>query len=247
MTGAAKRVGAAIAVALADDGWDVAIHYGRSAEAADATVAAVRDRGRKAAAFQADLADESGARGLVARVAERLSPPSCLVNSASTFEADDATSFGYACLEAHMRVNVAAPIVLAEAMHARLGASDIGVVVNVLDQKLFNLNPDFLSYTLSKAALQTATSLLARALAPRLRVVGVAPGLTLPSADQTAADFARAHARTPLGRSSTPADVAGAVRFLVNASSITGTTLVVDGGQHLLPTERDVMFLSRAS
>jgi NAD(P)-dependent dehydrogenase (short-subunit alcohol dehydrogenase family) len=121
-----------------------------------------------------------------------------------------------------------------------------GVVINLLDQKLFNLNPDYLSYTLSKAALATATTLLARSLAPKLRVVGLAPGLTLPSADQTKADFAKAHARTPLGRSSTPDDLAAAVCFVANAPAITGTTLVVDGGQHLLPTERDVMFLTRA-
>ncbi len=215
VTGAAKRIGAAIAVALADDGWDVAVHYGRSRDDADATVDAIRRRGRRAAAFDADLGDERATGELVERVAAALSTPSCLVNSASLFAPDEATSFGYPSFDAHMRVNVAAPIVLARAVHARLGADARGVVVNLLDQKLFNPNPDYLSYTLSKAALQSATELLARALAPRLRVVGLAPGLTLPSADQTPDDFARAHAQTPLGRSSTPDDLASAVRYLV--------------------------------
>ncbi len=245
VTGAAKRVGAAIAVALAGDGWDVAIHYGHSRSDADATVDAIRALGRRAVALEADLDDEPSVTGLIDRVEAALSTPLCLVNSASLFEADDATTFGYGALASHMRVNVAAPIVLARSIHARLGDRR-GVVVNLLDQKLFNLNPDYLSYTLSKAALQTATEMLARALAPGLRVVGIAPGITMPSADQTDADFARAHARTPLGRSSTPGDLASAVCFLVNAPAVTGTTLVVDGGQHLVPTERDVMFLARA-
>jgi NAD(P)-dependent dehydrogenase (short-subunit alcohol dehydrogenase family) len=117
------------------------------------------------------------------------------------------------------------------------------VVVNLLDQKLWNPNPDFLSYTLSKAALESATGLLARAFAPRLRVVGVAPGITLPSGEQSSEGFAAAFVRTPLGRSSTPQDIAGAVVFVVGAGAITGTTLLVDGGQHLLPTPRDIQFL----
>jgi NAD(P)-dependent dehydrogenase (short-subunit alcohol dehydrogenase family) len=142
--------------------------------------------------------------------------------------------------------NVAAPIVLAQTMHGLLGVRQRGVVVNLLDQKLFNLNADFLSYTLSKAVLHTATDLLARAFAPKLRVVGIAPGITLPSADQSRADFAKAHARTPLGRSSRPEDIARAICFVASAPAITGTTLIVDGGQHLVPSERDVMFLARA-
>ena len=246
VTGAARRVGAAIAIALAEDGWDVAIHYGHSEDAARETVDAIHRCGRRAVAFDADLADEGSVGALIGRVADALAPPLCLVNNASIFTSDDATSAGFESITAHMRVNLAAPVVLARAMHARLRARQRGVVVNLLDQKLFNPNPDFLSYTLSKAALQTATDLLARALAPKLRVVGVAPGITLPSADQTRRDFAKAHARTPLGRSSTPADIADAIRFVVDAPAITGTTLIVDGGQHLVPTARDVMFLARA-
>ena len=245
VTGAAKRLGATIALALAADGWDIAVHYGTSQEDAERSAHAIRATGRRALAIQADLRDEGATRALVATCARDLAPPLCLVNSASLFDADDVETLDYATLAEHMQTNVAAPIVLAQAMHARLRARQRGIVVNVLDQKLFNPNPDFLSYTLSKAALQAATTLLARALAPKLRVVGVAPGITLPSAGQTRAEFAKAHRRTPLGRSSEPDDIAAAVRFLVAAPAITGSTLIVDGGQHLIPTERDVMFVTR--
>ncbi len=245
VTGAARRLGATIALALAADGWDIAVHYGTSQDDAERSAEAIRAIGRRATTIQADLRDEAATRDLIAICARELAPPLCLVNSASLFDADSAGDIGYATLERHMRTNLAAPIVLAQAMHARLRARQRGVVVNVLDQKLFNPNPDFLSYTLSKAALQSATTLLARALAPKLRVVGVAPGITLPSADQTRAEFAKAHRRTPLGRSSDPDDIASAIRFLVAAPAITGSTLIVDGGQHLVPTERDVMFVTR--
>jgi NAD(P)-dependent dehydrogenase (short-subunit alcohol dehydrogenase family) len=146
-----------------------------------------------------------------------------------------------------MRSNVAAPVLLAQALHAALTGNDRGVVINLLDQKLWNPNPDFLSYTLSKAALGEATRLLAMALAPKVRVVGVAPGITLPSGNQSDDGFAAAHARTPLGRSSQPEDVAAAVVFLAKAQAITGTRLLVDGGQHLAGSPRDVMFLTEAA
>ncbi len=245
VTGGAKRIGSTIALALAERGWDVAIHYSTSAGDAKKTVAAIERLGRRAIAFDADLSDENASRGLIERVEVALSRPTCLVNNASLFQADDAATLGYATLEAHMRVNLAAPLVLAQAMHRALTASQRGVVINLLDQKLFNPNPDYLSYTLSKAALHSATALLARALAPKLRVVGIAPGITLPSGSQSRKDFDRAHAKTPLGRSSNPADIAAAVCFAVESPAITGTTLVVDGGQHLVPTERDIMFVTR--
>jgi len=170
---------------------------------------------------------------------------SCVVNNASLFEHDVAADFSMAQLDAHMHANLAAPILLAQALYNITPEGSQAVVVNLLDQKLFNLNPDFLSYTLSKAALHSATTMLAQALAPRVRVVGVAPGITLVSGDQTAAGFAKAHAATPLGRSSTPDDIAAAVCFVAESSAITGTTLVVDGGQHLIPLARDVMFVAK--
>lgn len=247
VTGAAKRIGRVIALALADRGWDVAVHYGRSAGDALATARAIEARGRRAVAVCCDLSDEAAVKSLLARAAAELGagPISCVVNNASLFEHDDAAGFSTARLDAHMHVNLAAPILLAQALHAATPAGSQAVVINVLDQKLFNLNPDFLSYTLSKAALHSATTMLAQALAPTVRVVGVAPGISLISGDQTADDFAKAHALTPLGRSSTPDDIAAAVCYLAEARAVTGTTLLVDGGQHLIPLPRDVMFIAK--
>jgi NAD(P)-dependent dehydrogenase (short-subunit alcohol dehydrogenase family) len=170
---------------------------------------------------------------------------SCVVNNAALFDYDSAADFSSVRLDAHMHINLAAPVLLAQALHAATPDGAQAVVINLLDQKLFNPNPDFLSYTLSKAALQCATTLLAQALAPKLRVVGIAPGISLVSGAQSEAGFAAAHAATPLGKSSTPEDIAAAVCFLAEASAITGTTLLVDGGQHLLPLQRDVMFLAQ--
>ena len=245
VTGGARRLGAAISLALARRGWDVAVHYASSADDALQTVEAIRALGRKAVALDCDLADEAATLCLVARAAKALGNPVCLINSASRFTADDVAGFDYASLAAHMRVNLAAPVLLARELHRQLPEDARGVVVNLLDQKLFNPNPDFLSYTLSKAGLQAATTLLAQALAPRLRVVGVAPGITLPAVGQSEASFAKAHTMTPLGRSSRVDDIANAVCFAVESPAITGTTLLVDGGQHLMPTERDIMFLAR--
>lgn len=245
VTGGAVRIGRRIALALAQRGWDVAVHYHQSAQEAQQTVADIQKLGRRAVALECDLQDEAAVQMLLARAAQALGPVSCLVNNASLFEYDGLDDFSQARLAAHMQVNLAAPILLVRALHQATPADAQAVAVNLLDQKLFNLNPDFLSYTLSKAALHAATTMLAQACAPTVRVVGVAPGLTLPSADQTAAEFAEAHAQTPLGQSSTAADVAAAVCFVIENASITGSTLLVDGGQHLTPSARDVMFLNR--
>lgn len=244
VTGGAQRIGRAIALALAQDGWDVAIHYRASVAQAHDAVAQVRGLGRRACALAQDLTAPGAAEALLDACAGALGPAVCLVNNASRFEPDSALDFSPAQFESHMRTNVLAPMLLARALHARLPDGARAVVVNLLDQKLWNPNPDFFTYTLSKAALESATGLLARALAPRVRVVGVAPGITLPSAGQTDAGFARAHGATPLGASSTPQDVARAVVYLANAPAVTGTTLLVDGGQHLVPSARDVMFLA---
>ncbi len=244
VTGGARRLGRAIALALAADGWDVAVHYGRSRDEALATVAEIEALGRRALAVGCELDREAAVRGLLADCARGLGEVGCVVNNASLFEPDGAPDFHWATFERQLRVNAGAPVILAQQLHQRLGEGGRGVVVNLLDQKLWNPNPDFFSYTLTKAALETATRLLARALAPRLRVVGVAPGITLASAGQSAEGFARAHRATPLGHASSPQDVAQAVAFLARAGAITGTTLLVDGGQHLVPTDRDIMFVT---
>ncbi|NNM65589.1 MAG: SDR family oxidoreductase [Burkholderiales bacterium] len=247
VTGAARRVGRVIALELAAAGWDVAVHHRDSADEARQTCADLAAAGARALAFVVDLAEAAAVRALVPRVVAAFGRLDALVNNASLFAHDDAASFSADAAGQHYQVNAVAPVLLAQALHAHVQARDArGCVVNLLDQKLWNPNPDYLSYTLSKAALREATTLLAQALAPSVRVVGVAPGVTLPSGPMSAAEFAAAHGLTPLGRSSTPQDVAEAVRYVLAAQAITGTTLLVDGGQHLAAQARDVLYLARA-
>lgn len=244
VTGAGRRIGRAIALGMAAQGWDIAVHYRQSAAEAEEVVHAIRAMGRRAVALHTDLADEAAVRALPGQALHLLGRLDCIVNNASLFEYDKPDAFSAALLATHMQCNVAAPLVLAQELHRLVPDGGQAAVINLLDQKLYNLNPDFLSYTLSKAALHTATTMLAQALAPKLRVVGVAPGITLVSGDQSQAGFEQAHTATPLGRSSTPQDIVDAVLYAAQARALTGTTLLVDGGQHLVPLGRDVMFLT---
>ena len=248
VTGAAKRLGREIALALAAGGWRVAVHYRSSEQDAINTVAACTGMQVDSALFDADLGSETDVKALLPRVIARFGQVDAVVNSASTFEQDDAASFGFASLEKHLRSNTGAPILLAQALSAHLASRNAsGAVINLLDQKLWNQNPDFLSYTLSKAALEAANTMLAMALAPLVRVVGVAPGLTLTSHLLSDSQFAELHKLSPLGRSSSPADVAATVKFALENQSITGTTLLVDGGQHLMKFERDFSLMTTKS
>ena len=252
MTGAAKRLGREIALEFARQGWDVAVHYGRSEADAHETVAQIQGLGRQAQAFAADLANEVAIAALFNDVTKQYHNMHCLVNSASILEYDRANSASpltQKSLQEHMQVNLTAPILLSQLLFEyqktkteKSAGDSLPSVIQLLDQKLINLNPDYLSYTLSKAALSTSVEMLALDFAPILRVVGLAPGISLPSGDQTNDGFAKAHQMTPLGKSSTPLDVAKAAVYLAGANAITGTTLYVDGGQHLLPSTRDVMF-----
>jgi NAD(P)-dependent dehydrogenase (short-subunit alcohol dehydrogenase family) len=247
VTGAARRVGRAIALDLAAHGFDVALHYRSSQSEAEATAGDARDLGAQAQCFAVDLSNEAACRALVPAVAKAMGRIDSVVNNASHFEYDNAETFSHAAMDAHWRANTAPAVLLAQALASHLkGCSELGCVVNLLDQKLWNPNPDYFSYTLSKAALEAATTLLAQALAPQVRVVGVAPGVTLVSgAAMDDAGFEQAHRMTPLGRSSTPDDIARTVRFAVESRAITGTTILVDGGQHLLAQPRDVAFLTK--
>lgn len=245
VTGAGRRLGREIALGLARAGWDIAVHYRHSHDAAREVAQAIAALGRRAVILSCDLADEEAVRGLLPAAQKALERVDCVVNNASLFDYDCDLNFSHARLDAHMHANVAAPIQLARALYDATPDGAQAVVVNLLDQKLYNLNPDFLSYTLSKAALQAATTMLAQSLAPKVRVVGVAPGITMVSGDQSEEGFAKAHTQTPLGRSSTPEDIAAAVVYAAGARAVTGTTLLVDGGQHLLPSPRDVMFLTK--
>jgi NAD(P)-dependent dehydrogenase (short-subunit alcohol dehydrogenase family) len=247
VTGAGKRLGREIALKLASAGWNVAVHHRNSlADAEQTAVDCVARTGRDGSArpFYADLADESSVRALLPSVVAHFGMVNAVVNSASTFEHDSAQNFGFTNMETHLRANTGAAVLLAQALHAHCMAvdnsgHDDAAVVNLLDQKLWNMNPDFFSYTLSKAALEAANTMLAMALAPLVRVVGVAPGLTLTSHMLSDEKFETLHRQSPLGRSSTPDDVAATVAFALNNPSITGTTLLVDGGQHLMRFERD--------
>jgi NAD(P)-dependent dehydrogenase (short-subunit alcohol dehydrogenase family) len=247
VTGSARRVGRAIALELAGQGYDLALHYRASRDEAEATATDAREHGARVQCFAADLTDEAACRALVPTVAQAMGRLDAVVNNAAHFAYDNAESFSYASMDAHWRANAAPAVVLAQALAAHLkGCSEVGCVVNLSDQKLWNPNPDYLSYTLSKAALEAATTLLAMALAPQVRVVGVAPGVTLvsgPAMDQQG--FESAHKMTPLGRSSTPEDIARTVRFAIESRAITGTTILVDGGQHLSAQPRDVAYLAK--
>ena len=227
-------------MALARAGWQVAVHYRQSEADAMETVAACAQLTGGSAAFHANLSDETAVRALVPAVVQAFGRLDAVVNSASVFEHDTPASFGFAALDQHLHTNTAAPILLAQAFHSHLTARNgQGAVINLLDQKLWNQNPDFFSYTLSKAALEAANTMLALALAPHLRVVGVAPGLTLTSHLLSQDKFEALHRLSPLGRSSTAQDVAQTVLFALTNQSLTGTTVLVDGGQHLMRFERD--------
>ncbi|TDR31242.1 SDR family oxidoreductase [Hydromonas duriensis] len=249
VTGGARRIGRTLCLALAQAGFDVAVHYGQSSDDAHDLVAQLQQLGVRACALQADLQDEHATAHLIQAASQALGTIGVLVNNASVFNYDSLTQdapLSQAHFEQHWRANTFAPLLLTQQMAQGLDAQQTGVVINILDQKLHNPNPDFISYTLSKAALEHATLLAAQALAPRVRVIGIAPGLSLPSGDQTREDFTRAHNATLLQQGSTPDDVAHAMLYAIHARSMTGTTLLVDGGQHLTPQTRDVMFTHRA-
>lgn len=248
VTGAGRRLGREIALTLAQAGWDIGVHYSTSRTEALQTVADIQALGRRAVALPARLEEETEVLALLPALTQALGPVRCLVNNASRFVFDAFTDLSFASFTQHMLPNLAAPVVLARELHRLLppGEGSEGVVINLLDQKLYGLNPDFLSYSLSKAGLAAANTMLAQALAPSVRVVGIAPGLTLPSYLQDDAAFAHAHrTHAPLGRSSTAEDIAAAVAFAVATRSMTGSVIIVDGGQHIRPLPRDVSLMDK--
>lgn len=240
ITGAARRVGAGLARALAADGFRVALHYRASRLEAEALAAEITAAGGRCALFQADLADPAQRDGLVSAVKDALGRLDVLVNNASLFDYDVLADLTDAGWRAHMDANLTAPVFLIRDFAAV--AEPGGVAINMLDQKVFAPNPDYLSYTAGKAGLAGLTAPLALALAPRLRLCGVAPGLLLPSGHQDQDDFARAFADAPLGRGAGLDDIARAVRFIIDTPSLTGQVLTVDGGESLVRRSRDVAF-----
>ncbi len=245
VTGGAQRLGALLCRQFAHAGWEVWCHYQRSGDKAHALVEALRHEGYQAYAVQADLADEAQRNAMVGRIVAESGTLQCLVNSASTFEPDLADAFDVTKLRAQLEVNLVAPLALSQAMVQSLPQdSPAGEcsVIHVLDQKVYNLNPDYFSYTVTKLALERTVALQAQALAPRVRVCGVAPGLMFLSGPQTQDNFDRASRVNLMQRGIDPAQVAATCVFLAQNPCITGTTLCVDNGQHLVPLERDVMF-----
>ncbi|MBR0645918.1 SDR family oxidoreductase [Plastoroseomonas hellenica] len=232
VTGGARRLGRALALVLAGQGFDVAIHYADSAEAAEATAAEIRALGRRAVALRADLSREAETEALIPAAAA-LGPLGVLVNNASTFERDEWHNATRASWDLHMEPNLRAPFRLIQLFAQQLPEVAEGVVVNMIDQRVWSLTPHFMSYTMSKAGLWAMTQTMALALAPRIRVNGIGPGPALPSPRQSEEQFARQCAGTPLRRGTSPEEIARALLAILSLPSMTGQMLALDGGQHL--------------
>lgn len=230
VTGGPRRIGRELVRACAAAGYDVAIHCRRDDDDARAALAEVEAAGRSGGVFPCDLGDESAVSALVGRVTARLGPLTLLVNSASLFRNDGFDQIARTSWDEHLNINLRAPLVLSRDMAAQGGS---GQIVHILDQRVLAPGPDYFSYTLSKAALWSATRMMAIELAPRIRVNAIGPGPVLANPDQSPADFEAEAASTPLGRAVDPADIGRALTYLIGASSVTGQMIAVDGGQHL--------------
>jgi NAD(P)-dependent dehydrogenase (short-subunit alcohol dehydrogenase family) len=232
VTGAARRIGRSLALAAAEAGYDLAIHHRSHPQEADSLAAEAAAFGANSLTLTGDLADPVTASALL-DAAGRLGPVTLLVNNASLFEDDSLGSLNANGLNAHMAVNLTAPVLLSQAFAMRLPTGMGGLIVNVLDQRVLRPNPQFFSYSLSKAALWAATKTMAQALSPHIRVNGIGPGPTLPSVHQVPGEFEAEVAGTPLARAVDPAEIAAALRYLIDALSVTGQMIAVDAGQHL--------------
>lgn len=233
VTGAAYRIGRTIALDLAAAGWTVALHCHRSFDEAKRLAEEITGRGGRAEVFRADLMCEEETSSLIATVVRTIGPLGCLINNASVFEPDDAASVTRASWDAHMESNLRAPFVLMQGFAHHLPDDAEGVIINLLDQRVWNLTPGFTSYTLSKAGLWTLTQTLALALAPRIRVNGIGPGPALPSPRQSSEEFLRQCDVLPLKHGTSPDEICVTVRFILSSPSMTGQMIALDGGQHL--------------
>lgn len=242
ITGAAKRVGAELARACAADAHTVVLHYNQNKAAAEALAGELRETGALMELVYADLGDSASVSAMMA-AASKTGPVTALINNASLFDYDDSKTVSAEKITQHMAVNLIAPTLLIKDMAERLPQGVSGCVINMLDAKLFGMNPDYYSYTLSKSALHTLTIMAAQAYAPRLRVNAIAPGILLPSGGQSEAEFQASHKRNLLGQGAEIPEVVAAMRLLLSAKSITGEVIVLDGGAHLHPAVRDVAFL----
>ena len=233
ITGAGRRIGRAIALDLAEAGWTVAIHYNRSGDEAAEVAKEISAAGGKAVTMQADLELEEDAARLIGRAGDEIGPLGCLINNASVFEKDTPQTATKESWERHMQVNLRAPFQLTQAFAEQLPDDVFGNVINLIDQRVWNVTPHFTSYTVSKVALWGLTQTLALALAPKIRINAIGPGPTLPSIHQTEQQFEHQWSKLPLSRPVMQEEICRAVRFLLNAPSITGQMIVLDGGEHL--------------
>lgn len=240
ITGAAKRVGRTIALDLAQAGWDVAIHFRASRPDAEALAAEIKKLGRRTALIDADLAKEADVATIVPRAVKELGPLTALINNASVFEDDTIDTATRATWDKHIETNLRAPFVLSQAFAHQLPKGSDGAIVNIIDQAVWKLTPQFLSYMVSKSGLWTLTRTLAQALAPHIRVNAIGPGPTLKATKQSPEHFEAQIQATLLKRASEPADIAAAVRYLLSARAVTGQMIAVDAGQHLIWQTGDV-------
>jgi NAD(P)-dependent dehydrogenase (short-subunit alcohol dehydrogenase family) len=233
VTGAAKRIGRAVALGLAEAGYAIAVHHLQSHAEADAVVREIEAKGGRAVSLACDLAAEAEVETLVGKASAALGPIGVLINSASVFEHDEALTATRESWDRHLEANLRAPFVLIQALARALPADAGGAVINIVDERVWNLTPHFVSYTVSKAALWTLTQTLALALAPHIRVNAIGPGPVLPSPRQSDEGFTRQYRATPLARPATPEEIAAAVRFILDTPSMTGQMIALDSGQHL--------------
>jgi len=245
VTGAARRIGAAIARDLARHGWAVAIHYRASKDEAEALAREIEAAGGRAATIAGDLAREAEVETLIPRTVEALGPLTCLINNASVFEMDKIDSVTRESWDRHIETNLRAPLVLSQAFARQLPEGMNGNIVNLLDQRVWKLTPYFLSYTVAKSALWTLTRTLALALAPRIRVNGIGPGPALPSERQSLEQFRHQQAAVPLQHGPELAEIAAAVRFILASPSMTGQMIALDGGEHLAWAQSARGFVAR--
>jgi NAD(P)-dependent dehydrogenase (short-subunit alcohol dehydrogenase family) len=233
ITGASQRIGRAIALDFGRRGWSVGVHYRASIAAAATLVEDLRAMHVRAASLPGDLAVAGDVAALIPACIQTLGTPTCLINNASDFQFDDLSTLTADRWAAHMDVNLRAPVFLAQAFAAALPPDQTGTIINIIDQRVWKPTPEYFSYTLSKQGLWDATRLLAQALAPRIRVNGIGLGPVLQSIHQSAQEFAAEAAATPLGRATSPDEIAAAVRFILDAPAMTGQMIALDGGQHL--------------
>ena len=241
ITGAAKRIGRQLALDLAEAGHDIAIHFNASANDAEEVAAQVRAMGRRAALVQGDLADDDIAERLIGSATGQLGELTALINNASIFEMDQMGDVSLASWQRHMDINLRAPVMLAQAFAKALPSGADGNIINIVDQRVWKLNPRFFSYTLSKSGLWTATRTLAQALAPHIRVNAIGPGPALPSARMSDAEFAKQESLTLLGRGTSPQEISAAAKFILSQPALTGQMIALDGGQHLAWQTKDVV------